>query len=47
MALLDYPAAGQRMGQAAAAHIGAYSVEAAAAGVLKAATFASGNPPWA
>lgn len=46
MELVDHPAAAERMGQAAAAHIGAYSVEAAAAGVLEAACFASGTTPW-
>lgn len=44
--LVSHPAVVPRMGQAAAAHIGAFSVEAAAAGVIEAACTASGKPPW-
>jgi glycosyltransferase involved in cell wall biosynthesis len=44
--LVDHPGETDRMGQAAAARVAAYSPEAAASGVLAAAQAAAGKAPW-
>jgi glycosyltransferase involved in cell wall biosynthesis len=44
--LVDHPDETERMGQAAAARVAAYSPAAAASGVLAAAQAASGKAPW-